>query len=282
MVAAALAAVAIMACRSEPPFMQMAQARDLSADMNVQFITAIDASSKAIMADTNEQAATFVGDAEGARQAVTASVTALDPVLRELGYAPESELLRTFADRFAKYQALDRQILSLTVENTNRTAQRLSFGPSRQEADAVRDAVDALDAAAGQNAWQVKALAQTAVAGVRDIQALYAPHIAEAGDEAMTGMEKRMAASETAARTALRGLTPLVRDASRPQLAAANAALDRFMRVHAEIMTLSRRNTNVRSLALSLNEKGRLTADCEDGLAALREALAKRAFAATR
>lgn len=54
------------------------------------------------------------------------------------------------------------------------------------------------------------------------------------------------------------------------------------MAVHAQIMALSRRNTNVRSLALSLNEKGKLTHACEDSLRALRDALAKRGFSGSR
>ena len=39
----------------------------------------------------------------------------------------------------------------------------------------------------------------------------------------------------------------------RPQLAAASAALDRFMGLNVQIIGLSRQNTNVRSLALSLD-----------------------------
>jgi len=91
-----------------------------------------------------------------------------------------------------------------------------------------------------------------------------------------------MASSEAAARGALESLTPLVSAASRPSLAAAAAALDRFMAVHAELTVLSRRNTNVRSLALSLNEKGKLTRACEDSLRELRAALNRRGFSGTR
>ena len=120
------------------------------------------------------------------------------------------------------------------------------------------------------------------MAEVREIQVLQAPHIAEAGDEAMTRMEKRMTTSEAAARSALETLASLVQPASRPQLAAATAALDRFMGLNAEIIALSRRNSDVRSLALSLGQKRTLTAACDDSLRALQDALAKRGFTATR
>ena len=91
-----------------------------------------------------------------------------------------------------------------------------------------------------------------------------------------------MATSEAAARTALEQLAPLVPPASRPRLAAAKTALDQFMNLNTQIIALSRRNTNVRSLALSLDQKRALTTACEEGLRALEDALAKRGFTGTR
>lgn len=78
---------------------------------------------------------------------------------------------------------------------------------------------------------------------MREIQVLQAPHIADADDAVMTRMETRMAASEAAARSALKSLAPLVHQSSRPRLAEATAALDTFMGVNAKIAVLSRRNT---------------------------------------
>jgi len=272
-------ALAAMACRTETPLVQVAQARDRSADLLVQFVTAADAANKAIMAETGEASAVFVREAQAAKLSVRTDIESLQPVLADLQYTPEGELLRTFAAQFEDYSKLDDQILALAAENTNRKAQRLSFGPGSTEADAFRDAMDNLARASGGDAWHIKALAVTAVAAVREIQVLQAPHIAEAGDAAMTEMETRMAAAEASGRRALRELAPLV---GAPRLATANATFDRFMTAHAEITELSRRNTNVRSLALALNEKGRLTASCEGSLQQLRDALAKRGFTATR
>jgi hypothetical protein len=117
---------------------------------------------------------------------------------------------------------------------------------------------------------------------VREIQVLQAPHIADADEAVMTRMEKQMATSEMAVRNALETLTPLVPPASRPRLAAASASLDRFMDLNAQIIALSRRNTNVRSLALSLDQKRTATVSCEDSLRALQDALAKRGYTGIR
>jgi len=91
-----------------------------------------------------------------------------------------------------------------------------------------------------------------------------------------------MASSEQLARGALQTLAGLLPTASRPQLDAATAALNRFHDLNTQLISLSRRNSNVRSLALSLGQKRVLTARCEESLYALQDALGKRTFAGTR
>lgn len=98
----------------------------------------------------------------------------------------------------------------------------------------------------------------------------------------MTRMEAAMAAAEAAVRTTLGTLESLVDTASRVRLDAAVAAFDRFIAINAEIVALSRRNTNVRSLALSLSQKRLVTAACDDSLSALDDAVGRRGFTATR
>jgi hypothetical protein len=262
---------------------QLSQARQVSAELLVQFTKATDASNKAVMADTDEASVAFAREAEQAKQAVQTNIDTLRPILESLDYSDESRQLQQFVTRFAEYRELDRRILDLAVENTNLKAQRLSFGPAQEATDSFRDLLEALvPSDAAKDTWHVKAQAAMAVASVREIQVLQAPHIAEADDAAMARVEKRMATSEAAARSALEALAPLVNAQSRPRLAAAAAAFDRFMSVNAQIITLSRRNTNVRSLALSLNQKGKATGACEESLRAIRAALAGRGFAGTR
>lgn len=275
--------VALAGCDVNSALYQLSEARRLSADLLVEFTKAAGAANRAVMADTDEVSSAFASEAEQAKQAIQKGTDALKPILHSLGYAEEMRLLDDFGRGFAEYLALDRTILELAVENTNLKAQRLSFGPAQEAADAFGDAVATvapMDAA--RDTWHVSALVARAVAAVREIQVLQAPHIAEPDDEVMARLEKRIAASEAAARNAVESLTPLVQPASRPRLATATGALDRFMDLHAQIIALSRRNTNVRSLALSLNQKEKLTAACEGSLVALRQALAKRGFAGNR
>jgi Four helix bundle sensory module for signal transduction len=262
---------------------RLSEARRLSADLLVQFTTAAHATDRAVMADTDEVSLTFAHEAEQATATIQTDAEALAPILRELSFEKELDLLQQFDRQFADYRTLDRSILDLAVENTNLKAQRLSFDAAQEAADTMRDSLEAIASAdAAREAWHVKALAASALASARDIQALQAPHIAEADDAAMSTLEKRMASSEKKAREALQALSGLIQPASRPKLAAATAALNRLMEVNAQIIGLSRRNSNVRSLALSLNQKRTITAACEESLRSLHDALAKRGFTGIR
>ena len=255
---------------------RLGEARRVAADLRVEFTRAADAANRAVMAETDEMSIADAREAGIAKQAARKDVDALRPLLQQLGYAEESRLLEEFAGKFAEYEALDRRILDLAVENTNLKAQRLSFGPAQAAADEFAGALDGIVAAG--DPWRVKALAAAGVAAVRDIQALQAPHIAEPEDASMTRLETRMAAGETTARKALATLEPLVQPASRSRIDAAKPALDTFMTMNVQIIALSRRNTNVRSLALSLDQKRTLTGPCQETLKNLQAALDRHGY----
>jgi hypothetical protein len=235
------------------------------------------------MAGTDETATGYAREAEQATQTVQQDADALKPLLTGLDYTPESRLLEEFNGSFRQYRQLDRTILSLAVENTNLKAQRLSFGPVQKEADTFRDALESIARISpAKDAWRVKALTATALSAMREIQVLQGPHIAEADDAAMARFEERMASSEQLARGALQTLAGLLPTASRPQLDAATVALNRFHDLNTQLISLSRRNSNVRSLALSLGQKRVLGARCEESLYTIQDALGKRTFAGTR
>lgn len=277
-----MVAVGLPACRGGSELERLVEARRLSSELLVQFTTGADAGNRAVMADTDQASAASVQEAAQAAQAVQRSADALRPLLSGAGYASEAALLKEFDGRFADYLALDRQILALAVENSNVKAQRLSFGPAQQQADAVRDALESVVRSVPRDSWQARALAATTVSAVRDVQAQQAPHIAEADDAVMTRLEARMAASLAEARAGLLTLVPVVDSSQRARVVAASTALDLFADTNAEIVTLSRRNSDVRSLALSLGRKRILTARCDESLRALHDALAKRGFPGTR
>jgi hypothetical protein len=262
---------------------QQADAHRLASHLHVQFSRAADASNRAVMADTDDASIAAAREAEQATQAVEQDVQALRRILENLSYRDEVRQLDAFKARFSQYRALDAEILPLAVENTNIKAQRLSFGPGQDAVNAFRQSLAAAGRlAAAKNAIAVDALVAKATVAVLEVQVSEARHIAESDDAAMTRMEAAMHTSEAAARSALGSLIGLLPPAAGAQLTAAASALDRFTAANAEIVTLSRRNSNVRSLALSLGKKRTVTAECDDMLQALEDTLAQHHFTATR
>src|SRR5450432_441245 len=283
--AAALISVGVGAgCRGGPDAVltELTEARRLAADVRFQFNKGSDASNRAVMADTDEASIAFAREVDRNKGALEADLVALEPHLRSLAFPAEIGFLNEFKNHFAEYEKIDRAILELAVENTNLKAQRLSFGPARQAADSFRDSLEKLGAVRAADRCRLESAITKAVLAVREIQVLQAPHIAESQDSVMTELEKQMDTLQAGARQEVTTLEPLVEVQGRSNLAAAVAALDRFQEISKEIVKLSRRNSNVRSLELSLRQKPAVTAAADQDLLSLQEALAKEGFAATR
>jgi hypothetical protein len=276
------AVITSAACSSQAALTQQIEARQLASDLQVQFLVAVDASNRAVMTDADEDAAVAVREAEQAARVVQRYSGELRKALTALGYSDELERLDRFVTRFAEFQKLDAEILPLAVENTNAKAQRMAFGEAAEAGHAFLTAVDDVIKSTPGMASRLQPLATRAMVAVLEIQILQPPHIAEPSDPAMTRIEQRMMVSQDAARGALMQMQALLPPASRPRLQAATVALDKFIAINKEIITLSRRNSDVRSLALTLGQKRMVTAECDDHLRALQAALGKHSFGGTR
>ena len=87
----------------------------------------------------------------------------------------------------------------------------------------------------------------------------------------------------TAAETTQASLDRMAKCLPDPRaLAPAREAWERFERVNEEIVRLSRRNSNVRALALTLGRKRTIAAEAEMQLTALEDTLKTHEFRATR
>jgi hypothetical protein len=282
--AAILAGAVIVSCTSPRTMLtQLVEARSAAAELHVRFTQAADASNRAVMADTDASAAAAAGEARTARGSVERQADSLNRLLQSLGYGDDLLALGRVRACFQEYRQLDDEILPLSVENTNVKAQRLSFGPAQEAADAFRRSLEAaVSTRIAGEAWHSQALASQAIGAVLRVQVLQAPHIAEADLAAMMQMEEEMSKLETDARSIIAELRHALPASAAPHLSAATGALDRFTTINKELIALSRRNSDVRSLALSLGRKRTVTAQCEADLKSLDEILNRHAFTATR
>lgn len=265
------------------PGEQLADARELVVEVRLALSQAADASGRAVLADTDEASVAFARDAVQSRQRAKERAEALTALLRRLSYADELRAVEEFARHFVAYETVDRAVLELAVENTNLKAQHLSFGLVRERADALCGALDAVSSASTQKrGCDVVSVALRAIVAVREVEVLHAPHIAEPNDAAMTRLEAEMDARRRAVRAAVATLAGLVDGGVKARIDDAGAELDRFDQAHGQLIALSRKNTNVRSLAISLGEGRARFGACEESLRSLGEALSKRGTTATR
>src|SRR6185312_4958283 len=197
------------------------------------------------------QSVEFARQARSATEVVAAAV----PELAARLSGPDAEQLAQFRQQLDLYRRVDGEILALAVENTNLKAQRLAFGPVSQAADALTAALDATAAtSAPAKRCQIQELVARVELAIKDIQILQAPHIAEPTDPEMDRLEREMASRRSVAAAALSGLAAAGGAGLGRHLGSARTALERFDDLSRQVIALSRRNTNVRSLRLALQQ----------------------------
>jgi hypothetical protein len=246
---------------------------DLVGRMQLDLASASEAEKSAVLAITDQDSQTYADQARAATAQVVQEQHDLGALLANGGSAPEQGLLSQFSKVFADLQRVDSEVLALAVKNTNLKAYSLLFGPAA-DTQAQMDA--ALAHLVGKyadsaDAKQIVPLAYGARLGVLRIQAQLAPHIAEESDAKMDQMEATMTQEETQIHQNLAGLAGLSKLASDPDLRAASTSYAQYGALKARILPLSRENSNVRSLALSLNQKRKAMTVCLDALNALKQ-----------
>jgi hypothetical protein len=254
-----------------------AQRVALVRQMRLDLASASEAEKSAVLATTDQDSQALADEARAAAAAVERERQELGELLQRGGPKTERDLMAQFSQAFAEFQRIDKDLLDLAVQNTNLKAYSLAFGPAAEALDEMDAALSRLVAqSAGStspDARQVLQLAEDARIGALRIQTLLAPHIAEESDQKMDELEARMTKEDQAVRQDLEGLAALLKPGNSPDLETATSRYAQFSAIRTQILKLSRANTNVRSLALSLNQKRKAMLMCQDALAALEQAI---------
>jgi hypothetical protein len=252
-----------------------ARRADLASRLQLGLSSASEAEKTAVMAVTDQDSKAYADLARAATGDVARERDELDAMLRTSGTPRERELLEQFSQSFVEFQRIDGELLALAVKNTNLKAYSLAFGPAAQAVQEMNDALSKLAAenAGAPDATRIVQLAFSAQTSALRIQTLLAPHIAEESDAQMDKLEASMAKEDGRVRSSLDGLGALSRLRTNADLATATLSYTRFTGLRTDILALSRENTNVRSLTISLNQKRKVATVCQDALTALKQAI---------
>ncbi len=252
--------------------------------MRINLIKSADVEKAAVMADTDELSRSLADQSLQAAEAVEADRLELTELIEHDPTENERNLLREFNTCWEQSRKIDKVLLDFAVENTNIKAAGLSFTQGSKSLERFEknliDLVD--DNASNSRKFQImNALATALVAGFK-IQYQQAPHIAAANDGEMDRIEKEMRVSQEIVEDSLTRLGHIVPAEARATLLDAVSAFDEFKAVNAQVITLSRQNSNVKSFELSLGRKRKLTTQCDEVLTSLQAAVRNRTFEATK
>ena len=257
---------------------------EIISRMRANLLASVDAEKSAVMADTDEASRAF---ADQSRQAADA----VDRDRRELGLLVEKdhtkreiELFREFDGAWAELRKIDQVVLELAGENTNIKAANLSFGQGSLAMKRFEEALTDLNRSktSSRKDNQIAELVCNALTAGLKIHYLHAPHIAAANDNEMDKIEAEIGQQNEVIKSSLGALKHLLPMEKQASLREAEAAYDELTRVTAEVVALSRQNTNIKSFELSLGRKRKVTAQCDEILQKLEEAVRSKAFTGTR
>jgi hypothetical protein len=250
---------------------------ELIERMRLALASASEAANNAVMAATDQDSQSFADQARAQMGTVERQRQELERLLQRGGTKAERDLLAPFSQAFVESQRIDQDLLDMAVQNTNLKAFCLAFGPAAevlQEVDtALSRIVDQSAASKSPQAERVIQLADDARIRALRLQTLLPPHIAEESGAKMDELEGQMAKEDLEVRKDLEGLASLLKSGGSPDIETATSLYAKFSGIRAQIIKLSRENTNSRSVALALNQKRKVVLRCQDALAALEQAI---------
>jgi hypothetical protein len=255
------------ACNTEPAIVRAARKVELIHSLQETILKSVEAEKSAVLAATEakvreseEEVRRFAAEINRQRKALRQDVAVDDD-------PEETARLDAFDAAWRDFEDVDKRLLALVAANTNVKAARLSVKEGAAALDRFVEKTVEMQSTSN-DAERVRNLLSASVAAFR-IQSLLAAHIPSPDDAEMTSLEKRMKTFNEDIDQRLAAVDMTTAPDSPDQLKAAKQALSEYRKILAEVLKLSRQNTNVHAFDVSLHEKRRVTNDCLSALAAL-------------
>lgn len=268
----------------EPVYVKDVKKVRLVSEMRVNLNASVEAEKSAVLAETDEASRAYADRAQQLSTAVENASLELGVLIESEKTGREVDLYREFSTCWERFRQIDQELLPLSVLNTNLKAYALSYDSAQTALKQLERSLYALMNSddSKDTACRIIRLTQRSLIAALKIHALQSPHIAESRPEIMDEIETTIQTQDALIRRSLDALSFLMNSKSKPQIDAAKAAYAEFWRINTEVMKLSRQNSNVLSLALSLDQKRKVTVQCQEALAALEEAVQSKVYKATR
>ncbi len=262
----------------------MAKKKELLLEMRINLHRSTEAEKNAVMANTDEASQQFADQSRQSADFVERDRRELETLITHDPSDQEMKLFTEFTGCWGELRKVDKVILQFAVQNTNLKAATLSFTEGRKAMDRFEQSLRALidQSAASDQCGSIAPLASNAMAAGLRIYNLQAPHIVEPRDAKMDELESEMKKAMEIVASCIETLSHAVAAKDRVLVEAAQDAYKDFLAVNAKVVSLSRQNSNVKSFELSLGNKRKIAAHCDETLESLQAAVRSREFKATR
>jgi D-Tyr-tRNAtyr deacylase len=268
----------------EPVFINDVKKARIVSEMRVNLNASVEAEKSAVLAVTDEASTDYANQAMKLSAAVEDARQELGILIEAEKMGREVDLFREFSECWEMFRQIDQELLPLTVLNTNLKAYELSFDSAQNAIKQLEESLDALigsDTSRDKSCEILKLSQRTLIAALK-IHGRQASHIAENRPEKMDEIEATIQMQDERVIQSMDALTYLKASKSKSMIDAVKAAYAEFWRIHMEVINLSRQNTNVRSLAMSLGQKRKVTVQCQDVLESLEKAIQSKVYKATK
>lgn len=245
--------------------------------MRLAVAAASEAQNSAVMSTAEKDSESFAEQARAATASLERGRTELERLLKERSDPDEVKLMERVAEALREFQRVDKELLQLAVQNSNRKAYALAFGPAMkllQEIDQPLSRIVADHAnQTSESNLKVLQLAGDARIGILRMQVVLLPHIAEESDKKMDEFEAQLTEEDRRVRENFEALSGLLPASDQSDLENATSRYAEFEKLRTQIIKLSRDNTDVRAVAIALNEKRKAMLACQDAMVALEHAI---------
>jgi hypothetical protein len=257
---------------------------EVLSSMRLNLFRAAEAEKSAVLAITDEESKKFADQSQQFAQDVATARQSLTPFINQENSSKETSLVNEFDRCWTESTKLDGLLLNLAVQNTNLHAANLALTRGTETVRRLEAALTQLADSLGpesRDTQSIRLIYQAIVASLK-IHDLYTPHIQAETDEKMDKIEKEIKANEKILKNSLDRLTQNVIGREKESLRNPQALYTELAQVTDEIIALSRKNTNIKSLELSLGKKRLITAQCDEILKSLQETVQRKEVKATR
>lgn len=262
----------------------MTKKMDILSRIRINLLKSVEAEKSAVIADSDEASQILAEESRKAADSLEKDRLELVRLIKEDPTDQEIQLSEEFGRCWTEFRKIDQVLLDFAVKNDNLKAAQLSFIKGNEAVKRFEMALNPLVSVQPVTKTDIRIVqlvSQALVAGLK-IHYLHAPHIAAANDDQMDKIEVDIKQNEKIIKNSLNQLKGLVLEVKQASLKKAQTAFGEMTEVTSQVIALSRQNTNLKSFELSLGRKRKVTAQCDEILRSLEEAVRSRSFEATR